>query len=582
MFKKALCLFISIAFLSVSCVVSADTFVTGDVSNSGTATVSISTNSKTDTRYLFTVFKPGTVINNINVTGQRTENVLDFKSVTADTAEGYDFKDVTFDLGSYGVYIVAVGGGDLEEYKEIKIVYQSETDSQAAGATAVAAVQAGTIETVLENNNNVKWALDLGNSAYVNNKAIVLNNITEQINSISTPVTSQDVVNAYNCACALANLKTCSDTTKLADSILMYEDLLYSKNGSYPDNVEDGQFAGIFRSVINDAEMTEKGAQLESVADFESIIHITDALVEVNNADATTILAKLNAYDDVFNLDYTGDYTKVDKYELGKYMADLTVTYNTVKDVKDKFTSSIVALPKNGNAGGNGGGNGGSNGGGGGGGTTGGKSESIGGPNVTIPVVDGSIIGTLDEVAENSYSDIDEAEWAAGYIKYLTDNKIMSGDGNGKFRPNDNITREELLKLVVEALNFDKSNQSDKGFSDVNSNEWYAEYIATGINYGIVNGVSDTLFGVGSNVTRQDAAVMLYRALLNLGISFETDASCEFADAKDISDYAIDAVSALSADKVISGYETGEFKPNGKLTRAEAAKLVYSIIKIAV
>ena len=402
MFKKALCLFISIAFLSVSCVVSADTLVTGDVSNSGTATVTISTNCKTDTRYLLTVFKPGTVVQNINVTGQRVENVVDFKSVIVDTEEGYDVKDVTFELGNYGVYIVAVGGGEFEEYNEIRIVYQSENDSLTAGAVAVSAIQSGTIETVLESNNNVKWALDLGNSAYVNNKSTVLNNMTEQINAISTPITSQDIVNAYNRACALATIKTCSDTTKLADSILMYEDLLYGENGSYPETVKDGQFATLFKNVINDDAMAQKGAQLKTNDDFESIIHITDALVEVNNADATTILAKLKAYDDVFGLNYAGDYTKVDKYELGKYMADLTVTYNTVKDVKDKFESSIVALPKNDNAGGNNGG------GGSGGGGAGGRTEIIDGPNVNMPVVDSTVIGSMDDVAENIYYDIDD------------------------------------------------------------------------------------------------------------------------------------------------------------------------------
>ncbi len=571
MIKKALCLFISVACLSASCAASAKTVVTGDVSENGTATVSVGTDFQGDTRHLVTVFKPDTDVDAIKTDGSKNNGVADFKMIEPDTKDGYAFSSASFTLSGYGIYTATVGGGELEEYEEVKLVHISKTDSLAEGKKATGAAKAGALADLLDENETLKAALDLENEAYVSNKANVIENMTEQLKDMSeSSTTVQDVVNVFNRSVALAELKNCTDTKELAESIPAYEKLLYG--GAYPESIKDAEyFADIFKGVLKDPDMKAEGSKLNTPEDFRSIIRITDALVEVNKADAKTVLDKLKDYDDVFKLDYSGDYKKVDRYELSKYMADLSVEYKTVGDVKDKFEDSIKKLPKKNDKGNSGGG---SSGGGGGTRVTSGPSGSA--------VIDSELIATLDEAQNGTYSDLDEAEWAKAYINYLAENNIMNGDGNGLFRPNDSIKREELLKLIIEALKFEKAVQSDKAFEDVADGEWYFDYVNAGVYHGVVNGISDTEFGVGENVTRQDAAVMLYRALGVSGMTFEKDASADFTDADKIADYATEAVSVLFNEKVISGYETGEFMPEGKLTRAEAAKLIYGIIKLAV
>lgn len=53
-----------------------------------------------------------------------------------------------------------------------------------------------------------------------------------------------------------------------------------------------------------------------------------------------------------------------------------------------------------------------------------------------------------------------------------------------------------------------------------------------------------------------------------------------FDDTGDISDYAVDAVKALYAEKIVSGMSETEFMPHGKATRAQAAKIIYGILKL--
>ena len=95
----------------------------------------------------------------------------------------------------------------------------------------------------------------------------------------------------------------------------------------------------------------------------------------------------------------------------------------------------------------------------------------------------------------------------------MTEKGIVSGDDTGKFNPNDNITREQFLKMLVEAAGIE-TDEAENTFADV-KDAWYKPYVLKAKNFGIVNGISDTEFGIGSNITRQDMAVMITRTIEN-------------------------------------------------------------------
>ena len=207
-------------------------------------------------------------------------------------------------------------------------------------------------------------------------------------------------------------------------------------------------------------------------------------------------------------------------------------------------------------------------GGGGGGKTSGGKggSVSISGPSTP------TVTPTPDK-AEITYSDLDGYDWAKTAITSLSKCRVINGS-DGKFLPGDSIKREEFAKICSLAFALTE-NGGAKSFNDVNDSDWFAKYVRILSSNGVIGGISDTEFGAGRAVTRQDAAVIIARL-----IKAENVTSSPFADDADIADYAKIAVYSLKDSGIISGYADGTFRPDGSITRAEAATLIHNILKL--
>ena len=110
------------------------------------------------------------------------------------------------------------------------------------------------------------------------------------------------------------------------------------------------------------------------------------------------------------------------------------------------------------------------------------------------------------------------------------------------------------------------------------SSSWYAPYVYAAKANGIVNGISETDFGVGSPISRQDMSVIINNIIgINADISTNRDT---FTDDSNISAYAYDAVYAMKSLGILNGYENGAFNPRGQLTRAEAAKVISMVMDI--
>lgn len=203
-----------------------------------------------------------------------------------------------------------------------------------------------------------------------------------------------------------------------------------------------------------------------------------------------------------------------------------------------------------------------------------GSSGSSGGRGSFVKLPDNILMNV--QINKEIFDDLSSVEWARVAIEALYNNGIINGVGDNKFAPMNNIKREEFVKIVVIAFGvYDKTLKSD--FADTNPDEWYSAYIASAKKAGIVNGISDTEFGLGKNITRQDMAVMLYKGAMSKGYTFNMS-KLNFKDSNNVSDYAEDAVSALVSKGVINGYEDNSFRPKEFATRAQAAKMIYSLI----
>lgn len=186
-----------------------------------------------------------------------------------------------------------------------------------------------------------------------------------------------------------------------------------------------------------------------------------------------------------------------------------------------------------------------------------------------------------DTKEQSVFKDIDTVPWAKNAIESLYKSRIINGKEKGYFCPNDSVTREEFVKMVVGAFRLNLVFEDNKEvFSDVAPNDWFYQSVMCAYSGGIIKGVSESEFGSGLNISRQDLAVMVYNAAKACSIDIPSDIQkTEFVDGVDISDYAKEAVERLQTSGIISGYEDGSFKPQGNADRAEAAKIIHSLMQ---
>lgn len=181
-------------------------------------------------------------------------------------------------------------------------------------------------------------------------------------------------------------------------------------------------------------------------------------------------------------------------------------------------------------------------------------------------VIAASKEGAPVPVIPEGISDI-SGNWAEANIKALIELGAIAGYPDNTFKPDNTITRAEFATVLVKAFQLEA--KTGKVFSDT-ADHWAKDSIATANAHGIINGYSDTQFGPDDKVTREQMAVMIAQVA---GLTDTTGAKV-FADQKDISAWAADAVAATSAKQIINGYPDNTFKPQGNATRAEAVTII--------
>lgn len=334
------------------------------------------------------------------------------------------------------------------------------------------------------------------------------------------------------------------------------EDLYFGDTGiytKYNEKVDSTVMQEYFTSKIS-------GKEINGLDEFDNAAKEALILTIVRYADGSDDIKNiLEEYGEIIGITDTAS-DSVYRQLAGK-------DYNSGSDLKKAYDD----LGSNSSAGGGGSTGGGSTG---GGGSAGGNKR----PDVSGSITYNPTPGSDKEEIQVTFNDIDGVQWASEAILALADKGIISGKAENIFAPDDPVKREEFVKMLIGAMGLSGEEYSDKGFSDVPSDAWYAPFVNLASEYGIVTGRDNGTFGVGDNITRQDMAVMLYRALQSRGADVNvTDIT--FDDGDDISDYAKDAVSVLFNAGAINGVGDNKFDPMGTATRAQAAKVIYSVLE---
>ncbi len=177
--------------------------------------------------------------------------------------------------------------------------------------------------------------------------------------------------------------------------------------------------------------------------------------------------------------------------------------------------------------------------------------------------------------ASKSFTDVDTGKWYHTYIDYVVDHGMMEGMGGGKFVPNGNVTRAQLVTTLYRMAGSPQVNEMAT-FTDVPDGKWYSAAVAWAQDVGVAEGVTKTAFQPNAATTREQAATFLHRYVteyLKLEPTQGVDLST-YQDAASISPYAKEALAWAAAEGILEGFGDGTLKPKGVLSRAQLAKLL--------
>ncbi|WP_442602589.1 S-layer homology domain-containing protein [Paenibacillus sp. KN14-4R] len=197
---------------------------------------------------------------------------------------------------------------------------------------------------------------------------------------------------------------------------------------------------------------------------------------------------------------------------------------------------------------------------------------------------------------KQSFSDIVNHGWARNVLQAIYAKGLMTNFENSFFHTDVDTTRGEFAAALVRALELPINSDKNFTFNDVTPNSrtisWSYEEIETAARAGIISGFSDKVFEPGYTITREQAAMMIARAL-NLKMAVNDKKLADkigktFADVNKMSNYAYPAVDAVNAAKIMVGAPADpsnpkskavNFNPTANLTRAETGQIVVNILQ---
>ncbi|MCR4601088.1 MAG: S-layer homology domain-containing protein [Clostridia bacterium] len=188
------------------------------------------------------------------------------------------------------------------------------------------------------------------------------------------------------------------------------------------------------------------------------------------------------------------------------------------------------------------------------------------------------------DLGKRAFRDVKPGDWFEKDVYNLLDSGVVNGYEDGTYHPSAEVSRSEFLKMLILQSGTDVKADgitAEKNMKDVPESHWAYDYITWAMGKGIVKGYSEEEFHPAASITREEAAVMLTRFTGVMQSSKDNGAGYSnclevFKDKDKVSSWAEAAMREMVSSGVMKGYEDGTLRPQGKLTRAETAKLMNS------
>lgn len=190
-----------------------------------------------------------------------------------------------------------------------------------------------------------------------------------------------------------------------------------------------------------------------------------------------------------------------------------------------------------------------------------------------------SLVPTALAAKADDFTDVSRSDWYYQFVDYVASKGYFNGTAETTFAPAENMTRAMFVTVL---FRFDgaKGDRSQSAFTDVAPGEWYTDAINWAAANRIVDGVGDGKFAPNDPITRAQMCAMIERYLTLYKKAWkvtlpETGSVSFMVDENAIPAYALAAVKQCQRHGLVNGFEDGTFRPNELSTRAQVAAVIY-------
>lgn len=182
---------------------------------------------------------------------------------------------------------------------------------------------------------------------------------------------------------------------------------------------------------------------------------------------------------------------------------------------------------------------------------------------------------------KTGFKDVAKDAWYYKAVSFIAAREITLGTGGGNFSPDAKLTRGQFIVMLMRAYGIEPDADPDPNdnFADA-GNTYYTGYLAAARRLGISAGVGNNMFAPEKEITRQEMFKLLYNALKVIGKlsgSSSEKTLSDFSDADEVAAWAYDAVKLFVESGIING-SGGKLDPLSTTTRGQMAQVLYILL----
>ena len=183
------------------------------------------------------------------------------------------------------------------------------------------------------------------------------------------------------------------------------------------------------------------------------------------------------------------------------------------------------------------------------------------------------------------FTDI-SGHWAKSNIDFVTQREIFVGTASNTFSPDEGMTRAMFAAVIgrlYERSYGILTGRSEPVFTDVDYDSYYGKYVSWAFQNKIMNGTGEGVFKPDREITREETAAILYRFAIYLKASDRVGGdTLSYPDASEIDAWAQEAVLYCQQTGIITGRDNGNFAPKETATRGEVTAILKRFVETVV